>query len=307
MDKLKIFITWSGPRSGAVAKVLKEYLPMINNAFDPWLSSKDIPKGSRSTAEIAEALANARAGIICLTPNNLTEPWILFEAGAVSKTVKEKPLACTLLIDLQPSDVPPPLGDFQHTTKLNEEELLALAQTLNEALGEAALPDGQIKKMFDLCWPQLKGTFDKLPDDGPVERPHREQRDLLEEILDTVRTGTKNSAMLVQMADAITDIETRLVALTPSFTVPYSVSGSRIHVDSGSSGTGLGGIRLPPIRSNPFEAVHAFSTVGNEPPPVPPELLETGSNQPTSGAQPAAPRRKKKFAHASRRGPKTPT
>jgi len=40
---MKIFISWSGPRSAAVAELFKEYLPMINNAFDPWLSSEDIP------------------------------------------------------------------------------------------------------------------------------------------------------------------------------------------------------------------------------------------------------------------------
>ena len=116
---MKIFVSWSGPRSAAVAEALKEYMPVINNAFEPWLSSDDIPKGSRSTAEIADALAAAKAGIICLTPHNLTAPWILFEAGGLAKTV-EKPLACTLLIDLEPSDVSKPLPS---TTSTQEVEI----------------------------------------------------------------------------------------------------------------------------------------------------------------------------------------
>jgi hypothetical protein len=49
LEKMKIFVSWSGPRSAAVAEALKEYLPMINNTFDLWLSSQDIAKGSRST------------------------------------------------------------------------------------------------------------------------------------------------------------------------------------------------------------------------------------------------------------------
>jgi hypothetical protein len=110
MEKMKIFVSWSGPRSAAVAEALKEYLPVINNAFDLWLSSDDIEKGSRSTLEIAKALTAAKAGIICLTPNNLTAPWILFEAGGIAKTVDET-RACTILIDLQPSDVSKPLGE----------------------------------------------------------------------------------------------------------------------------------------------------------------------------------------------------
>ena len=135
MEKMKIFVSWSGPRSAAVAEALKEYLPVINNAFDLWLSSDDIEKGSRSTLEIAKALTAAKAGIICLTPNNLTAPWILFEAGGIAKTVDET-RACTILIDLQPSDVSKPLGEFQHT-RLNEKELLKLVKDLNNAADRA--------------------------------------------------------------------------------------------------------------------------------------------------------------------------
>jgi hypothetical protein len=49
---------------------------------------------------MATKLGTVKAGIICLTPGNLTAPWILFEAGAISKT-PEKAYVCTLLVDLQ--------------------------------------------------------------------------------------------------------------------------------------------------------------------------------------------------------------
>jgi len=186
---MKIFISWSGPRSGAVAEALNEYLPLINNSFCPWLS-ENMPKGSRSTTEIAEALAEARAGIICLTPNNLKEPWILYEAGGVAKTV-EKPLACTLLIDLEPSEVSKPLGDFQHTLlkdpEKREKQLLALVRTLNKALKEAAMEDAQLVKAFNLCWPKLKEKFEKLPKDGLTDAPHRKESEVLEELVATVK------------------------------------------------------------------------------------------------------------------------
>src|ERR1700722_6515065 len=189
MEKMKIFISWSGPRSAAVAQALKEYLPMMNNAFDPWLSSQDIAKGSRSTIEIAQALAAAKAGIICLTPNNLTAPWILFEAGGGQKKGK-KPLACTLLIGLEPSDVSKPLGDFQHT-RLEEKELLDLVKTLNGAAGENARKDTEIFKAFKLCWPELKEKLEKLPNDGSTKRPQREPKEMLEELIDRTRQNTQ--------------------------------------------------------------------------------------------------------------------
>ena len=86
MEKMKIFVSWSGPRKLAVAEALKEYLPIINNAFELWLSSDDIAKGSRSTLEIAKALVAAKAGIICLTPNNLAGALDTLRRGRYRKT-----------------------------------------------------------------------------------------------------------------------------------------------------------------------------------------------------------------------------
>jgi hypothetical protein len=186
MENMDIFISWSGPRSRAVAEALKEYLPIIVNAFNPWLSSADIDKGSRSSAEIASALANAKAGIICLTPNNLSEPWILFEAGAVAKTVLEKPLACTLLIGLEISDVSGPLAQFQ-ATKPTKAELLHLVKTLNKALGQSALKESQVEDTFQLCWPKLKERLDNLPLDGPTDHPRRSQQEMITELVDLTR------------------------------------------------------------------------------------------------------------------------
>ena len=168
---MKIFVSWSGRKSAAVAEALKEYLPMINNAFDLWLSSDDITKGSRSTLEIAKALVAAKAGIICLTPNNLTAPWILFEAGGIAKTV-DATLACTLLIGLQPSDVTKPLGEFQHT-RLNEKELLKMVQDLNKAAGEGPQRYGDrevVQTVLARTQGKTKRTFPPTdPRSGPRE------------------------------------------------------------------------------------------------------------------------------------------
>jgi len=183
---MDVFISWSGRRSHAVAEALKKYLQMIVNDLSPWLSSADIDKGSRSTEEIAVALTNARAGIICLTPNNLDEPWVLFEAGAIAKTVRQKPLACTLLIGLEITDVRGPLAQFQ-ATKPTEPEMLQLVKTLNKALGESAVDEQQIKDTFDLCWPKLKEIFDNIPSDGLDTQPERRPEDMLKELLGLTR------------------------------------------------------------------------------------------------------------------------
>jgi hypothetical protein len=211
LDTMDIFITWSGPRSLAVAEALKEYLPMIVNAFKPWLSRTNIDKGANWSAELTAALASARAGIICLTPSNLSEPWILFEAGAIAKSVTEKPLACTLLIGLKSSDLSGPLALFQDT-KETKDDLLHLVKTLNNGAGEGRLEEAQVERTFDLVWPKLKERLDNLPSDGPAERPQRTDRDLLEEILDSVRGSTIVAEHLARAEESLAAINARLAA-----------------------------------------------------------------------------------------------
>src|SRR5688572_19220319 len=109
---MEVFLSWSGERSKAVAETLSVWLGQVIQAVDPWISS-DIEKGARWNPEIAARLEQSRVGIICLTKENLDAKWILFESGALSKT--KDAYVCTLLLDIDPSDVEQPLGQFQHT------------------------------------------------------------------------------------------------------------------------------------------------------------------------------------------------
>jgi hypothetical protein len=90
-------------------------------ALDPWISVEDIDKGQQWGRSLADELESTHAGVICLTPENLTAPWLLFEAGALSKLYKEARV-CTYLIDMLYADVPPgPFSEFQHTLAIKED------------------------------------------------------------------------------------------------------------------------------------------------------------------------------------------
>lgn len=184
MEKIDIFISWHGQRGNAVAAALKEWLPQIVNAFNPWLSSST-DKGSRWRSEVATKLAKAKAGIICLTPSALTAPWLLFEAGAIAKS-PDKTYACTLLIDLKTSDVVDPLAQFQHTAA-TKEELLKLVKTLNFALEGEQMPDAHVERAFEKWWPELEKKLQSLPPDEPTKLPHRDDRELLTELIGLTR------------------------------------------------------------------------------------------------------------------------
>jgi len=186
---MDVFISWSGERSKAAAEALRDWLPKIINALKPWLSVADIDKGARWGTEIANKLKDSKAGIICLTPDNLHSDWLLFEAGALSKTI-ENTYVCPFLIGLEPADVKAPLAQFQ-ATRATKKDVLKLLKTLNTALGEGALPAAHIEEAFDVWWPKLDEKLKALPGDEGPARSVRSERDLLEEILALVRNQNR--------------------------------------------------------------------------------------------------------------------
>lgn len=186
---MDVFISWSGERSRAAAEALRGWLPKIINAIKPWLSSEDIDKGARWGTDVATRLEAAKAGIICLTPSNVHSDWILFEAGALSKTLKNT-FVCPFLIGLEPSDVKPPLAQFQ-ATRATKEDVLKLLKTLNSALGDNALPETHIDEVFDVWWPKLESQLEMLPPEESKTKTHRPDRELLEELLALVRNQSR--------------------------------------------------------------------------------------------------------------------
>ncbi len=186
---MEIFISWSGRRSGAVARSLHKWLPKVVNAFHPWLSSSDIDKGSRWGVDVATKLEAAKAGIICLAPENLHSDWILFEAGALSKMLKDS-YVCTLLVGVETSDVSFPLAQFQNT-KAEKADILGLVHTLNGVLGEGALQEKHIEEAFEVWWPLLEKDLGSLPPATEKQAPKRPDRELIEEVLDLLRTQNR--------------------------------------------------------------------------------------------------------------------
>ncbi|HEY0557144.1 MAG TPA: toll/interleukin-1 receptor domain-containing protein, partial [Thermoanaerobaculia bacterium] len=113
---LKIFVSFSGTRGRQLAEALKEWLPLISHRLRPWLSSTNIRKGAEWQEQIRLNLRAAGAALICLTPENILEPWILFEAGALSMNFEEQRLVCPILLDLHSSQLSGPLEQFQSTS-----------------------------------------------------------------------------------------------------------------------------------------------------------------------------------------------
>jgi len=191
-----VFISWSGPRSKAVAEALEGWLAQVIQAVEPWIS-QDIDKGLRWGAEIADRLERSKVGIICLTKSNLNSKWIHYEAGALSKT--KDAYVCTLLLDIKPAEVEQPLAQFQHTTT-EKEQIYKLLQTINravEASGEKALTEAVLRKVFDTYWTDLDDVFkDTAALQETTPSPSRSTGEMLEEVLEILRNQERRQNRL---------------------------------------------------------------------------------------------------------------
>jgi TIR domain len=190
MNKHNVFISWSGDRSQGIADALYEWLPMVVQSVKPWMSRHSIDKGSRGALEMAKALDGTKVGITCLTPENLAAPWILYEAGCLSKTIDDQTRLCTYLLGgLQNRDIEPPLAQFQHTSP-TETDTRVLVHTINKAVGgDDPVPDKTLDAVFTRSWPMLQEYLDAFPS-APQPVTKRSVEDMLSEILEFTRSET---------------------------------------------------------------------------------------------------------------------
>ncbi len=184
---MKVFLSWSGNRSKEVANLLSDWLSCVIQAIRPWISTRDLDRGSLWFGEINDQLKDTTVGIICLTQENKTRPWILFEAGALAKGLSTSRV-CTLLIDLEPRDIEDPLAQFNHTLP-SKESIHALVKTLNNSLGASGLDIRVLDQVFETYWEQFASRFSSILDETKSTEPAkpRPKEDMLGEILENTR------------------------------------------------------------------------------------------------------------------------
>lgn len=190
---MKVFISWSGDHSKKLGEALKEWLPGVLQRVQPYFTPSDIEKGARWASEIAAELSSAQVGILCITRDNLHSDWVMFEAGALSKSL-EKSHVCPILFGISNADLAGPLKQFQ-TTEFNRGEMHKLIGTVNGRLGESKLPQKTFDGVFHMWWPTLEQKVSEIMQEvnGPQE-PVRTDREILEEVLLLARSTAKNQS-----------------------------------------------------------------------------------------------------------------
>jgi len=181
---MKVFISWSGKRSKALAQALREWLPLVLQHIEPWVSENDIAAGDRWAQTVGAELEASNFGIICITPENLASPWVLFEAGALSKSMQDAKVI-PLLFDLEFSDITDPLSQFQ-AKKVDQTGITEMIQAINNASENKASND-IVKQLVPALWTKLESLLGDIPEPEDSEENRRSQHEVLEELVTGVR------------------------------------------------------------------------------------------------------------------------
>jgi hypothetical protein len=207
---VKLFISWSKDPSHAIALALRDWIPQVIQLVEAFVSSEDIAKGTRGSEKITKELAGTDQGVICLTRQNLREPWLYFEAGALSKeATSSDPRVRTVLFDLRPSDITGPLWDYQHSIITDKAEMSKFLESVNEKCNPP-LKDVQLQRAFEKYWPDLVSEVDTIrkdfnakaeqsqPEQSQQDKP-RDPAEVAEETLERVRALAKSQEDLYRL------------------------------------------------------------------------------------------------------------
>lgn len=157
---MNIFLSWSGESSKSVAAALDKWLKFVFPEVKTWMSDRAVEAGVRWGAELDRQLENTNLGVLCLSPDNLASPWMLFEAGALSKSV-DKSRVVPYCISMLPEEVQGPLSRFQGVPA-DKEGTFKLLRGINAIL-ENKRSDEDLARIFSKWWTDLRDQLATVP------------------------------------------------------------------------------------------------------------------------------------------------
>lgn len=181
-----VFIGWSGEKAKAAAEALRDFLRKVIQSSDPWVSSQDIPSGSVWDSELHRTLESAVYGISCVTAENVTKPWVNYEAGAMAQ--KLRGCYCPYLIDAPKNALAPtPLTRLQ-AREANKDETKQLVQDVCKVLSSEF---GRVAPTFDLLWPDFETALNNIRASSAQQTKQRTDREVLDEVLNLAQRTNK--------------------------------------------------------------------------------------------------------------------
>jgi TIR domain len=192
---MKVFISWSGEPSRSIALALRQWLPLVVQHAMPWMSDEEIASGTRWNESMTRALDETEFGIVCVTLANQHQPWLMFEAGAIAKRLRDAAVV-PLCIDLPPAEVTGPLVTFQGRS-LDKEGMRRLVHDIS-SVREQPLDNDQVNVLFEALWPRLEEQVKKAKKRAPdFDIARRSSRGMLEELVERTRNIERKGDLAV--------------------------------------------------------------------------------------------------------------
>lgn len=187
-----VFLSWSGPRSKAMASALNEWLPDVIQSVVPFFSD-EVETGAFWDDSIKTSLKSVRFAVVCCTPENVTAPWLNYEAGALAERMEGG--TAPWLLDSKPEALKvSPLSRLMARTT-DKTGTFALLQTLNMSLERGSLSLASLTKAFERLWPDLEKKLKAIPAPSTTT-PERSDRDMLQEVVGLCRQLSKDGRVL---------------------------------------------------------------------------------------------------------------
>lgn len=162
---MRVFLSWSGNLSRNVAAFFEDWIKNVIQDTSTFLSTNDIAVGDAWRDEIDRQLEDNSVGVLFITRENISSPWLNFEAGALSKDRKLATI-CPVRIDVTNLDLQTsPISKFQ-STDLSKEGLLSLVVSLAQHSQTTNSDQARLKRIFDKWWPDFESFMSEsmVPD-----------------------------------------------------------------------------------------------------------------------------------------------
>lgn len=164
---MKVFISWSGPRSRLLADALREWIHDVIQSVECFCSTEDIRAGQRWNNEVNSWLADTDFGVLCVTPENMKAPWLNFEAGALAKRINDDARVVPVTLGFAPSALEEPLKQFNGVVA-DKAGIVGLMKSI----ADVANPSMDLKRAVDRWWPDLEAKLAEIPaSDEEVSTP----------------------------------------------------------------------------------------------------------------------------------------
>lgn len=192
---MKLFISWSGTTSQKIADAIDLWVRDVLQHVECFISDQKIEAGSRWHSVISEHLNGTSEGVVCVTPTNITSPWLNYEAGALSKAAGGGRVR-TVLFGLNPLDIPgsSPLVHFQHSVITSKDDMRKFIDSINMEDGKATVELERLNRAFETHWLNFEESIRQITDsaDEPSTPEPRSDSSMLSDVLQEVR-GLSNS------------------------------------------------------------------------------------------------------------------